>query len=81
MNPDLTLFRRLDVLEFYVKAVRCFFVACLYFSNGKYRESVSLLHYDVELFKTALRKFQEIKTTVLFYFEIIVWKNRSRSLV
>ena len=59
MNPDITLFKKLDVLEFYSKALRCFFVASLYFSNGKYQETVSLLKYDENLLSIAHKKYQE----------------------
>jgi signal recognition particle subunit SRP68 len=67
MNPDLTLFKRLDVLEYFGKATRCFFVAAMYFSNGKYKESVSLLQYDDGLFKTAVRKYLENVALVPFH--------------
>lgn len=65
MNPDLSLFKKLDVQEFFCKAVRCFFVGCLYFSNGKFKESVSLLTYADGLFKTASRKYAENLTLVI----------------
>ena len=57
MNPDLSLFKKLDVLEFFCKAIRCFFVGCLYFSNGKYKESVSLLAYSEGRLKSASQKY------------------------
>lgn len=68
MNPDLTLFKRLDVLEYFAKATRCFFVATMYFSNGKYRECVSLLQYCEGLLQTSVRKYQENISLVLTLF-------------
>lgn len=60
-NKDITLFKILDAKEFFCKAVRCFFVGCLYFSNEKYRESYSLLKYHDDLTRIADRKYAENK--------------------
>lgn len=60
-NKDITLFKILDAKEFFCKAVRCFFVGCLYFSNEKYKEAYSLLKYYIDLAKIADRKFNENK--------------------
>lgn len=56
-SKDITLFKILDAKEFFAKAVRCFFVGCLYFTNEKYKEAYSLLGYSGDLVKIAVRKY------------------------
>ena len=60
-NKDITLFKILDAKEFFCKALRCFFVGCLYFTNEKYREAYSLLKYHDDLTRMADRKYTENK--------------------
>lgn len=60
-NKDISFFTFLDAKEFFCKAVRCFFVGCLYFSNEKYREAFSLLKYHDDLSRIADRKLIENK--------------------
>ncbi|CAK86775.1 unnamed protein product (macronuclear) [Paramecium tetraurelia] len=60
-NKDITLFKILDAKEFFCKALRCFFVGCLYFTNEKYREAYSLLKYHDDLSRIADRKYIENK--------------------
>lgn len=59
LNTDLSMFKKLDVLDFNSKAIRCFFVGLLYYSNDKFQEAVSLLKYAEDLFKITHRKYQE----------------------
>ncbi|EGR32941.1 signal recognition particle 68, putative [Ichthyophthirius multifiliis] len=63
-NPNLEHFRKLDVLEIYYKAVRCYYVACVYFANQKYIESLSLLKQCENFNQMCEGKFQDIKNLV-----------------
>ncbi len=61
LNPNLELFRKLDALELFYKAIRCFFVSCVYLANNKSIEAGSLVNYSENLLTTALDKFNEHK--------------------
>lgn len=61
LNPNLEKFRKMDILEMLYKGVRCFFVSCVYVSNDKYKEGISLIAQSENIFKLCTRKFEEIK--------------------
>lgn len=64
LNPNLEKFRKMDILEMLYKGVRCFFVSCVYVSNDKYKEGISLIAQSENIFKLCTRKFEEIKLPV-----------------
>jgi signal recognition particle subunit SRP68 len=70
MNPDLSLFKKLNFQETITRAIRCFFVACLYFSNYKYQETVSLLSHNQSLVDVALERVKEVIITILAFIYI-----------
>lgn len=44
LNPSLEKFRKMDGLELLYKAIRCFFVSCMYLANLKFKEGISLIY-------------------------------------
>lgn len=42
---DAKKFRKYEVLESFYQNMRCFYVSCIYFSQKKFIESLSLLAY------------------------------------
>lgn len=61
MNPNLENFRRLDALDIYFKAIRCYYICCMYFSVSKHKEVVSLLKFCEEMLISGTKKIEEIK--------------------
>lgn len=45
LNPDLSRYKKYDLLEGFYQSMRCFYVSCIYFSQRKFTESLSLLIY------------------------------------
>lgn len=44
-NVDLGKYKKYEVLESYYQSLRCFYVSCIYFSQKKFIESLSLLNF------------------------------------
>lgn len=57
-------YRKLDVLEFHFKAVRCYYVSCVYLANHRYIETLSLLKIAENIVVNSSKKFNEIKSSV-----------------
>jgi len=49
------------VLEFHFKAVRCYYVACVYLANKRYIETLSLLKMAENIAVNSAKKFEEMK--------------------
>ncbi|KAL4429755.1 hypothetical protein ABPG74_004392 [Tetrahymena malaccensis] len=60
-NTNLENYRKLDVLEFHFKAIRCYYVSCVYLANQKYIETLSLLKVAENIVSNSSKKFADMR--------------------
>lgn len=70
-NCDAKKFKQYEVLEGFYQNMRCFYVSCIYFSQKKFIESLSLLAYcekNLEILSPELKSFNlhVISCNILF---------------